>query len=106
MNITLALQGLVPALLLAFIAWAASVKQRDASLVDRFWSWLVMAPVLYTAVLMEALDPRGLVMLMLGLLWAVRLSLYITWRNWGHGEDRRYVAIRQRNETVFAFKSI
>ena len=106
MNIALAMQALLPGLLLAVVAWAASVKQRDASLVDRFWSWLVLAPVLGVAMQLGQLDARGLAMLMLGLLWAARLSLFITWRNWGHGEDRRYVAIRERNEPGFAFKSL
>jgi steroid 5-alpha reductase family enzyme len=38
--------------------------------------------------------------------WALRLSVYITWRNWGHGEDPRYEAIRARNEPNFSFKSL
>jgi steroid 5-alpha reductase family enzyme len=38
--------------------------------------------------------------------WALRLSGYITWRNWGHGEDRRYQTIRARNEPHFALKSV
>jgi steroid 5-alpha reductase family enzyme len=39
-------------------------------------------------------------------IWALRLAAHITWRNWGHGEDRRYQAIRARNEPHFAFKSL
>jgi steroid 5-alpha reductase family enzyme len=38
--------------------------------------------------------------------WALRLSLFITMRNWGHGEDRRYQEIRARNEPNFALKSL
>jgi steroid 5-alpha reductase family enzyme len=34
------------------------------------------------------------------------LALHITWRNWGHGEDRRYQAIRARNQPGFAWKSL
>ena len=100
------LQGLVPALLLAGIAWLASLPTRDASLVDRFWSWIIMAPALYVATRVPAIDARGWALLVLGLLWALRLSIYVSWRNWGHGEDRRYVAIRARNEPGFAFKSL
>ena len=40
------------------------------------------------------------------LAWALRLGVYITRRNWGHGEDRRYQAIRARNEPGFALKSL
>ncbi|MFH7044684.1 DUF1295 domain-containing protein [Paucibacter sp. JuS9] len=106
MSITQALQVLLPGFVLALLAWGASVRQRDASLVDRFWSWLVMAPVLALAFGGPALDARGLIILALGLLWAARLSLFISWRNWGHGEDRRYAAIRQRNDPGFALKSL
>ena len=38
--------------------------------------------------------------------WALRLSAYITIRNWGQAEDYRYRAIRARNEPGFAFKSL
>jgi steroid 5-alpha reductase family enzyme len=38
--------------------------------------------------------------------WGLRLAAYVTWRNWGHGEDRRYQAIRARNEPHFALKSL
>ena len=39
-------------------------------------------------------------------LWALRLAGYITWRHWGHDEDRRYREIRARNEPHFAWKSL
>ena len=37
---------------------------------------------------------------------ALRLAGYITWRNWGEGEDYRYRQIRQRNQPGFEFKSL
>jgi steroid 5-alpha reductase family enzyme len=100
------LPGLLPGLLLALPVWLASVWRRDASLVDRFWPWLVLAPALHGALNAAALDARGVAMLLLGLLWAARLSLFISWRNWGQGEDRRYAAIRARNQPGFALKSL
>jgi steroid 5-alpha reductase family enzyme len=47
-------------------------------------------------------------MLMMALLaiWALRLAGHITWRNRGHGEDRRYQAIRARNQPGFEYKSL
>lgn len=106
MSFALVLEGLLPGLLLAVLAWAASLWRRDASLVDRFWSWLVLCPAIAWAVQLGDIGPVGWGMLALGLLWAARLSLFISWRNWGHGEDRRYAAIRQRNEPGFGFKSL
>jgi steroid 5-alpha reductase family enzyme len=38
--------------------------------------------------------------------WAVRLSAYLTRRNWGEPEDRRYQEIRRRNEPGFGLKSL
>jgi steroid 5-alpha reductase family enzyme len=45
-------------------------------------------------------------MLVLTTAWAVRLTVYITARNWGEPEDRRYQNIRARHEPNFAFKSL
>ena len=38
--------------------------------------------------------------------WALRLSLYITVRNHGQPEDRRYAAIRANNQPHFWLKSL
>jgi steroid 5-alpha reductase family enzyme len=67
---------------------------------------MIAVPVLAYA---WALPPGGTRMtVMAGLLvvWAVRLAAYVSWRNWGHGEDRRYQAIRARNEPHFPIKSL
>jgi len=49
---------------------------------------------------------RALLVLTLVTVWALRLSIHITWRNKGHGEDPRYQAIRDRNEPNFSIKSL
>ena len=49
---------------------------------------------------------RGRLLFVLVAIWAIRLSVFITARNWGHEEDRRYQAIRRRNEPGFAFSSV
>jgi steroid 5-alpha reductase family enzyme len=38
--------------------------------------------------------------------WALRLCLYLTWRNWGPHEDHRYAAIRNNNQPHFWFSSL
>ena len=50
--------------------------------------------------------PRAMLVLVLVTVWALRLSIHITRRNQGQGEDRRYQPIRARNEPHFAFKSL
>ena len=102
----LALGGLALIAGLALLTWLASVVQRDASLVDRMWSLMIAGPTIVYAVQTSWSSPRAIAVLALVLAWGVRLSAFITWRNWGHGEDRRYQEIRARNEPHFALKSL
>ncbi|MDA8457129.1 DUF1295 domain-containing protein [Acidovorax sp. GBBC 3334] len=103
-----ALGGLAWALGIAVATWAVSWVRRDASLVDRLWAIMVSgAGVVYAALLpgAAAREP-SLVLLGIALAWAIRLSTFITVRNWGHGEDHRYRAIRERNQPHFERKSL
>ncbi len=98
--------GLVVLCAAATITWIVSLAKRDVSIVDSLWSvFFVLAAVTYV-VTAPTLGPRASLVLPLVLVWAVRLAGYITWRNWGEPEDRRYQAIRARNEPNFAFKSL
>ncbi|MDQ2926883.1 MAG: DUF1295 domain-containing protein [Caldimonas sp.] len=102
-----AFSGMAATFGLALLTWIASMVRRDVSLVDRVWSLLIAAPALvYGIVLSGAIAPRFIVMAIVLALWAIRLAGYVSWRNWGHGEDRRYQAIRARNEPNFALKSL
>ncbi|HYF16225.1 MAG TPA: DUF1295 domain-containing protein [Ramlibacter sp.] len=100
-----AVHGLLIAAFMAVLAWIASLPLRDASLADRAWPALIAAPAAYYAWRLGA-DARAAAMLAIVVAWALRLGLYITVRNWGHGEDRRYQAMRRRNQPHFALKSL
>ena len=102
----IALGGLALCAGLALLTWLASVVRRDASLVDRTWSLMIAGPALVYAAQAGWSGARAIAMLVLVLAWGVRLCAYITSRNWGHGEDRRYREIRARNEPNFALKSL
>lgn len=101
-----ALSGLGASAVVGFVTWLASLAYRDASLVDRVWSLAILTAAAAYALALPALSPRGACMLALAALWAARLALYITWRNRGEPEDRRYQAIRARNEPHFGLKSL
>ncbi|MDP9043650.1 MAG: DUF1295 domain-containing protein [Pseudomonadota bacterium] len=101
-----ALAGLAVCAALAFVTWLASLARRDASLVDRFWSALVVGPALVYFLRFDPTGPRSVWLLALAVAWALRLGLYVTIRNWGHGEDRRYQDIRARNQPHFEVKSL
>ena len=91
---------------LAVGIWLLSVKLRDVSIVDSAWSIFFLLFALLFAWRQGDRSVGTLAMLVLVAAWALRLSIYITWRNHGHGEDRRYQAIRARNQPNFAFKSL
>lgn len=103
---TAALTGLATALILALLTWLVSVVKRDVSIVDSVWSVLILAAACTYAAMMVEAGPRTPLVLGLVALWAARLAAYLTWRNWGEPEDRRYVEIRKRNEPHFALKSV
>jgi steroid 5-alpha reductase family enzyme len=97
--------GLLIATAIALPTWLASIPLRDASLADRAWSVFIAVPAAFYAWQLGA-DARMLLMTTLIGVWAVRLAVFVTARNWGHGEDRRYQAIRARNQPNFALKSL
>lgn len=93
-------------LLLAIAAWALSIKLRDVSIVDSLWSIFFIVFTVLFAWRMGSDTTAAFVLIGLILLWGLRLSVYITIRNYGKGEDRRYQAIRARNQPNFEFKSL
>lgn len=102
----IALQALLWITLLAFGAWLLSLRKNDVSIVDSFWPLLILTGTATYALLAQQPGPRTLVVLALVGLWAVRLAAHITWRHWGEPEDRRYQAIRARNQPYFEYKSL
>jgi steroid 5-alpha reductase family enzyme len=97
--------GLVAILVVAFCAWLVSLRIDDVSIVDSLWAVLILLPAACAALPLPA-GPRAAWVLGMGALWGARLGGYITWRNWGEGEDHRYRAIRARNEPGFRWKSL
>ena len=100
------LYGWLVALLLAALTWLVSLFKADVSIVDSLWSLILLALCTSYFLLIDFSTPRGALVLLLVAIWALRLSAYITWRNWGEPEDARYQAIRRRHSTNFAVKSL
>ena len=89
----------------AIALWIISLFKRDVSIVDSFWSVMILlAGLVY---LLNAPEPgeRAYLVIGLTLIWAIRLSAYISWRNRGEQEDYRYQQIRKNNQPYFEFKS-
>ena len=90
----------------ATITWVISLPLRNVAIGDALWSLMFfMAGVIY-ALNSDPRAPRLALVLWLLALWAARLALYITRRNAGKGEDRRYQEIRERNQPGFPVKSL
>jgi steroid 5-alpha reductase family enzyme len=100
------LYGLFIVVLLPSLTWIVSLFKGDASIVDSLWSLIFLALCTTYFLLNESSTTRGIVVLVLVTVWALRLSAYITWRNWGEPEDTRYQAIRRKYSPNFAFKSL
>ncbi|MFK2902542.1 DUF1295 domain-containing protein [Dyella ginsengisoli] len=91
---------------MAIATWLLSVAKRNVAIVDSVWSLMFIAEACIYVFGAPAPSARGLLVAALVGIWGLRLSLHITVRGWGHGEDRRYQAIRERNEPGFALKSL
>ena len=102
--------GLAIAVVLMIVIWLASLVRRDASLVDRFWgAGFALLALGYwgTAPPVEGRAAVGrLALLVMVLAWGLRLSGYLTWRNWGRGEDYRYREMRARGGRSFPLTSL
>ncbi len=85
--------------------WLVSLKLRDSSLIDLFWG-PAFAVVLWPEVFRFGLNPRSLLVASLVTAWGVRLGAYLAWRNLGHGEDKRYTAMRNRHGAAWWWRSL
>lgn len=102
----LALFALIPMGLLATLVWILSVVRKDVGIVDSFWSLFFVTALYSWAGPNPEMTPRLLLASGLVLIWALRLSVYLTYRNWGKPEDRRYQDIRRRNQPFYEIKSL
>ncbi len=89
---------------IAALGWAYSVARRNVNVVDSLWAIFFLAAAAVYAI--DAPGERTSLVLFLVTVWALRLSGYLTWRNWGQPEDQRYQTIRRNNEPKFGIKSL
>lgn len=109
----MALSAMLPSSLLLVIAtmtglWLLSLARRDASIVDPFWGtgFIVVAWFTLASIPAEKALARSWLLAALTTIWGLRLSLYLLWRNGGHGEDRRYRAMRDHHGPRFWWVSL
>ena len=88
------------------LAWALSLRLRDASIADVCWGLgFVLLAWLYL-ILSSGPTLRSWLVATLITLWGVRLSAHIFRRNRGKGEDPRYRAMRASHGPAFWWRSL
>jgi steroid 5-alpha reductase family enzyme len=96
--------GTITAMMVA--VWIASLVRRDVSLVDRVWGLAFVVAAWTYAHFADPPTARTWLVLALVTIWGLRLSAYLTWRNWGTGEDKRYQEMRRKRPESFPVRSL
>jgi steroid 5-alpha reductase family enzyme len=97
--------NLLAVALMHTLVWSASLWRRDVSIVDLFWG---VGFILIGWRTLSAADASPLSYLLVAMvtLWGLRLSGYLTWRNWAKSEDSRYARMRERGGKWFPLTSL
>ena len=92
-------------LFFGLLGWGLSLLLKNVTHVDSMWA---LFPLLGSLVCIQEfpLNLIQIVFTLLILLWSLRLFIYLTKRNWGKHEDKRYQVIRKNNEPYFKYKSL
>ena len=109
LDMQLMLEAIPLLLLIAVGAWLVSLLIEDASIVDYFWSLMLLgsaATYAYPMGFENSLSTVNLVLLTMVAVWALRLSAFLVLRGRNRGEERRYQEIRKRLSPNFAVKSL
>lgn len=89
------IQAAFAILIMMIILWIVSVAIKNVSIVDLFWGfgYVVAASVYYYYT--DGHEIRKLIVMSLVAIWGLRLTIYLSWRNIGKGEDFRYQEFRK-----------
>ncbi len=77
------------------LLWIWSVWITNASIVDIFWGAGFVVVNMFYVFHHEKMEPRNILVSVLVLIWGLRLTLYLAYRNIGKGEDYRYQEFRK-----------
>lgn len=90
------IDALLIILILVTLLWVWSVIIKNVSLIDIFWGLGFVIVNTFYYFQFEDFNSRKWIVSILVLLWGIRLSAYLAWRNIGKGEDYRYREFRKR----------
>ena len=75
--------------------WLVSVRLRDVSIVDPWWSISFLVVTVHTVLRTSATPAKVLLLVLVGT-WSLRLWLHLLVRSRGTSEDPRYANFRRR----------
>lgn len=78
------------------VGWIVSLLRRNVTVVDSLWGLGFVLVTLITFWMGNGFSGRSLLILILTAAWGLRLTGYLTWRNWGQAEDHRYGQWRKK----------
>jgi steroid 5-alpha reductase family enzyme len=87
--------ALAAILTMMFVLWITSIIIKNVSIVDLFWGFGFLVVSFIYFLKTDDLEARKVVLLILVAIWGLRLSVYLSWRNIGKGEDYRYQKFRK-----------
>ncbi len=93
--------NLAAVILMMTIGWLISLVLKNVTVVDSLWGLGFVMIAWTTFFLTDGFFGRKLLIAMLVTFWGLRLSLYLTRRNWGKGEDPRYGSWREKSGKHF-----
>jgi steroid 5-alpha reductase family enzyme len=94
--INIYLQTLVLILIMMSFIWIVSVFLKNVSIVDIFWGFGFVVAATFYFLKSGGNESRKILILSLSVIWGLRLTLYLAWRNYGKGEDYRYREFRKK----------
>jgi steroid 5-alpha reductase family enzyme len=88
------------------MGWVVSLVFRNVTIVDSLWGLGFVVIAWLTYFMSDGFWGRKLLIAILVTLWGLRLSAYLSWRNWGKGEDPRYGGWREKSGDRFWLVSL
>ena len=99
------LNALTLSLLFAALGWLYSLFRSNVNIVDTMWSLFFIINAL-CFVNLDSMSFNQTLVIGLIIIWGLRLSAYLIYRNANKPEDSRYQDIRRNYSPNFAFKSL
>jgi len=86
--------------------WLASIPLRNVAIVDIAWGLGFVLVAVVSAICAGGDGINRWLLPLLTIIWGVRLSGYLAWRNHGKPEDKRYQAMREHRGASFVYSSL